>query len=135
MRSSGDPLVSERAQTSHVILPTCRSTIYVLVSTSKITIIRLHIMTHYQFMVQFCDFPIKHIKIYFLWLYLLLFDAFMNHWFMAQEFWHNFLMRGQKHYSDNEIDQAIDEYCSRKKLNIVYDHLTHIPRRKITGRE
>ena len=52
---------------------------------------------------------------------------------MDKEFWHNVSMRGQKYYSNDEIKQAIDEYCNEAKLMIVCDHLPHIPRRTIAG--
>ena len=83
-------------------------------------------------MAQFHSCPIKCVYNYFLWFYLLLFDAFMNHWFMAQEFWHNFSMRGQKNYSEDELDQAISEYSNGTKLKIVFDHFPHIHRITIT---
>ena len=51
---------------------------------------------------------------------------------MAQELRHNFSMRGRKHYSDDELEQAIDEYHNGKKLMIVCDNSPHIPRRTIT---
>ena len=34
-----------------------------------------------------------------------------------------------KHYSDNEINRVIDEYCNGKKLKIFCDHFPHIPRK------
>ena len=36
-------------------------------------------------------------------------------------------MRGQKHYSEDKIDQAITEYFNGAKLKIVFDHFPHIP--------
>ena len=60
---------------------------------------------------------------------------FFFHRFMAQEFWHNFLMRGQNYYSNDELEQVIDEYWNGTKLMIVYDHFPHIPRRTITRGE
>ena len=47
-------------------------------------------MAHHQFMAQFYDFRIKCVYNYFLRFYLLLFNAFLNHWFMAQFQWHHF---------------------------------------------
>ena len=89
-------------------------------------------MTNHQFMAQFYDFPIKCVQNYFLRFYSLLFDAFLNHRFMAQEFWHNFSMRGWKHYSEDELDQLINEYWNGTKMKIVCDHSPHTPRRTIT---
>ena len=44
-------------------------------------------------------------------------------------------MRGQKHYRNDDIEQAINEYCNETKMMIVSDHSPHIPRRKITREE
>ena len=52
--------------------------------------VRSQIMNHHQFMDQFRDCPIKCIYNYFLRFYLLLFDDFLNHWFMAQVQWNNY---------------------------------------------
>ena len=41
-------------------------------------------------------------------------------------------MRGQKHYSEDKLDQAITEYFNGAKLNIVFDHFPHIPRIPVT---
>ena len=41
-------------------------------------------------------------------------------------------MRHQKHYNDDEINRAIDEYCNGTKLKIVCDCFPHIPRRTIS---
>ena len=38
---------------------------------------------------------------------------------------------GQKHYSNNELNQAINEYGNGTKIKIVCDRFHHIPRRKI----
>ena len=44
-------------------------------------------------------------------------------------------MRGRKHYSNDDLNQEIDEYCNGTKLKIACDHLTHTPRRTITRGE
>ena len=51
---------------------------------------------------------------------------------MDQELWHNFSMRDPKHYSNDELDRAIDEYWNGVKLKILYDCFSHTPRRMIT---
>ena len=51
--------------------------------------VRLHFMTHHHFMDSFAFFQLNGFKIYFLWFYLLLFDTFLYHWFMAQAQWQN----------------------------------------------
>ena len=46
--------------------------------------VRSQIMTHHQFMAQFCDCPIKCVYDYFFQFYLLPFDAFLGRFFMSQ---------------------------------------------------
>ena len=41
-------------------------------------------------------------------------------------------MRVQKHYSEDNLDQAITEYFNGTKLKIVFDHFPHIPRITVT---
>ena len=55
------------------------------------------------------------------------------------EFWHNnhtlsdyFSMRRQEHYSNDEIDRAIDKYYDGTKLKIFCERFPHIPIRTIT---
>ena len=76
---------------------------------------------------------------YFLWLYSLLFDTFLNHQFMAHFQWHHFVtilsqlsilspfchhfvtilsqftMRRRKLYSDDKLNRAIGEYYNGTK--------------------